>query len=362
MILFEILVGNDFPGEPPTNGVFTAQRSGEFNDSSIWTNGIVPYGAATVNIAPNATVTVTRDYFDLNMITCNVNGTLIFGDSTKSSVELAYPTNLTIYQQGSVQFVSSVRTFTMPVGTLIIAYPNSTLSGNNVTVITGSSARSLTESSARGFFDNNGRGPRTDCGLERGNSFSRDAVCDLPRRSGEWDDDNNWFGGRAPSRDRCRFVGGCSLNMEIDVTLSTSFLGGRLDVNYFAITVSVRSTFQLGAPGFSAGFRFTVSMTMNIFGVLADVKGTTGGLWVTISTQVNFVTGARFSCAVDTFLVVYDPITNAIINRALLSRSLTGPRFFTIDVVGTISISTRGNNFDFFILQAPSLCFRFSPR
>ena len=346
--LTEILVGDDFPGAPD-GGVFIADRSGEFNDSSIWRNRILPYGNASVLISSGASVTILRDTFDLNMVNCDVYGNLILGDSAKSAVTFVNPGSINVFEGGSVQFVSSVKEFHIPVGQLITGFPGSTLSGNNVSVITGSSSRSLTPSGTKSFTSG-GRGPMTHCGVEKGRSFEKDAVVDLPEKSGEFDSDDTWFGRRKPSADKCKRAGGsCQISMETSVSLSTSTLGGSLELNVSSISISVTSTIEIGTKGSSSGFKFRFSMVIEIFGTMSDVSETDGGIWVVFNTQINFRAGAKFTSKVETYLIVYNPFSGAIISRFSLSLSFTGPFFFTIDAIGSISISIQGINLNLLI-------------
>jgi hypothetical protein len=341
VFLTEILVGDNFPGAPD-GGVFIVDGSGEFNDSSIWRNKILPYGNASVVISSGASATITRETFDLNMVNCDVYGNLILGDSAKSAVTFVNPGSINVYQGGSVQFVSSVKQFNIPVGLILTAFPDSTVSGNNVTVVTGSSSRSLTTTTSRSFMSG-GRGPKTSCGLEKGRSFDKDAVVDLPQKSGDFNSDDTWFGKKKPSPNKCKLAGGsCAISIETSVSLSTSSLGGSFDLNVNAISVSVLSIIEIGTKGFSGGFKFKFSMVFEIFGTMEEVSETDGGIWVVVNTQINFRAGAKFRCKVDTSLIVYNPVTGAIISRVRLSASFTGPLFFAIDASGSISISILG--------------------
>ena len=335
---------NVFPGESSTPGVFYADESGEFNDPSIWRNQITPYSPAYVIIPRNVVVTLSRDILDLDMTDCDVYGTLVLGSSTSRSFTLNYPANVTIYENGTLQFPSSVREFISPPETLMITFPSGSLVGENVTITTSSNSRALARTDSRAFFGGNKRGPYTSCGLSGGSTFGDDSVANLPRRSGEFTDSNSWFGRKAPSSNVCERAGGCSLQIVTSVSLSTASLNGNLDIRFNIVVVSIISTLQIGTPGFGGGFRFRFEVQLNIFGILAEVSGTAGGIFVPPGSKLNFFPGASFTSIVATHLYVYDPNTNAILTSITLEVSLTGPFYVSVAISGTISTSTIGNN------------------
>ena len=331
-----------FPGEPSVFGRFVAVASGEFSQSSVWAENIVPYGRCVIIISPGIQVTLTRSNIDLNIVQMDVNGSLILGTPTSPTVTFRSPANIAVYPGGSLTVNPGSNRIVSPAGTLLNVFPNATLVGDNIDLSVPSTSRSL--SSARAQLPNgpNRRGPLT-CGILPGNSIEVHLrITFMVVVSGQISAGSTMLGGRPPTPGLCALAGGCGLSVSLSVTVSTSALNGVLQTQFTSFSVSVTSTFQIGTPGSSSGFRFSFAMTFDVYGTMQDVSGTTGGIYVTVRTSINFFAGARFTAEIDTFLYVYDPETGATISSLRLSASFTGPFFITVSATGVISTSTVG--------------------
>ena len=174
----------------------------------------------------------------------------------------------------------------------------------------------------------------------------RSVMC-LARRSGSFRTPSTWLGGVAPTVDFCSGAGGCDLFLPDGFTLSTESLNGQLDIQFNVINIAAGGTFQLGTAGSSAGFRFKFKATLNIYGVLADVTGSTGGILLPFGSNFNLFASARFTSGVATTLRVFDPATGSPVGSGLsLSAALSIPFFAAVSSTGEVETSTASKIID----------------
>ena len=165
----------------------------------------------------------------------------------------------------------------------------------------------------------------------------------LARRSGSFRTPSTWLGGVAPTADFCSGAGGCDLFLPDGFTLSTESLNGQLDIQFNVINIAAGGTFQLGTAGSSAGFRFKFKATLNVFGTLTDVTGSTGGIQVPVGSGLNLFFGAKFVSSVSTFLRTFDATSGATVGSGLtLSSASVGPLFAGVGSDGEITTSVTG--------------------
>ena len=163
----------------------------------------------------------------------------------------------------------------------------------------------------------------------------------LARRSGSFTDNTTWLGGVAPTVDFCGGAGGCDLFVPTGFTLSTATLNGVLNIRFNVMIVSQGATFQLGAAGLTAGFRFQFQVTLNNYGILEDVTGGSGGIYLVGGSNFNFFAGGSFSSSVATFIQIYDIETGSNIGGAFsLSVTFSGPFYVIIAISGEVTTST----------------------
>ena len=327
--------------EPETAGQFVAVQSGEFTDSSTWKDGVVPYGNSTVIIPPGISVTLTKALVDLYVEAFEINGTLTLGSSSNDSIRFTYPVNLIVYPEGTLIDNTGGHIFDLAKGSIVTVYPGGTFTGDGTVINSDSSKRSLSRNKRRLLLPS-GRGPRT-CGvLPNGQQQSFEKVTSMVCGSSEFSSRSTWLGGRAPTRAGCALAGGAGLSISAGFSLSTASLNGQLDMNFNLISIEASARFQMGTFGSSFGFRFQFRLQLQCYGVLSDATGGTGGIYIPAGSALNFFPGGSFFSLVATSLIIYDPLTGAILTRFALSVSFSGPFYITISLSGTISTSTTG--------------------
>ena len=173
------------------------------------------------------------------------------------------------------------------------------------------------------------------------------SVMCLARRSGGFKTPSTWLGGAAPTKEFCGDAGGCDLFLAGGFTLSTESLSGELDIQFNVINIAAGGTFQLGTASSSAGFRFKFKATLNVYGVLADVTGGTGGILVPFGSNFNLFASAQFTSSVPTQLRVVDPTTGSPVGDSLsLSASVSIPLFVAVSTTGAVATSTASKIID----------------
>ena len=340
-----------FSGEPSTLGVFTAIKSGSFNASSTWENGIIPYGNCTIFISENVTVTLERPKFELKIRMWHIYGSLSLGSSEDQSFRFVYSQNIIVYSGARLIDNTKDNMITIPTATIVKLYPGGLFEGDNTAISVSSAKRSISEKSTSASLGSSVKGPYTVATQTNGDVVTYNKVAFIPAKSGEFSNPGTWIGEAAPTPEVCKLASGCLLNIPSEITLSTESLNGVMNVNFDVATVSVNATLQLGTSGTKAsvGFRFLFVLQLNCYGTLQDVTGGTGGILMPRGSSFNLFNGAIFLSLVPTFLLIFDPDTGAIIGVGLvLSVNVVGPFFVTSSATsGAISVSTTGM-IDFF--------------
>jgi len=324
--------------EPETAGQFVAVQSGEFTDSSTWKDGVVPYGNSTVIIPPGISVTLAKALVDLYVEAFEINGTLTLGSSSNDSIQFTYPVNLIVYPGGTLIDNTGGHVFDLAKGSIVTVYPDGTFTGDGTVINSDSSKRSLSRNKRRILLPS-GRGPRT-CGvLPNGQQQSFEKVTSMVCGSSEFSSRHSWLGGRPPTRAGCALAGGAGLSISAGFSLSTASLNGQLDMNFDLISIEASARFRMGTFGSAFGFRFQFRLKLQIYGVLEESTGGTGGIYIPAGSALNFFPGGSFFSLVATSLIIYDPLTGTILTRFALSVSFSGPFYITISLSGSISIS-----------------------
>ena len=324
--------------EPETAGQFVAVQSGEFTDSSTWKDGVVPYGNSTILIPPGISVTLTKALVDLYVEAFEINGTLTLGSSSNDSIQFTYPVNLIVYPEGTLIDNTGGHIFDLAKGSIVTVYPGGTFTGDGTVINSDSSKRSLSRNK-RGIPLLSGRGPRTYGVLPNGQQQSFEKVTSMVCGSSEFSSKSTWLGGRPPTAAGCALAGGAGLSISAGFSLSTASLNGQLDMNFDLISIEASARFRMGTFGSAFGFKFQFQLKLQIYGVLADATGGTGGIYVPVGSIINFFPGGSFFSLVATSLVVYDLLTGAILSRMTLDSSVTGPFYITISMSGIIGVS-----------------------
>ena len=281
---------------------------------------------------------------DLNIRKCDVYGTLALGSSTSDSIEFRSALNIIVYSTGTVVDNTRSHVIRLPERALFTMYPGASFQGVQTVIqaysISGASLSGNTSIVLGSSF----QGPKT-CGILPGGQIEQfSQVTYIVTSSGDFNSPSTWLGGIVPTADVCSSVGGCGMSVSTGYTLSTASLNGECNINFNVIRISVGAILQLGTSGSSAGFKFRFLFQLNCYGILSDVTGTTGGIFVPPGSTLSFFEGSSFSSLVATVLRVYNPTSNVLIGTGLvLSTSFRGPFFIYISITGEITTSSTSN-------------------
>ncbi|CAF3665345.1 unnamed protein product [Rotaria socialis] len=324
-----------FAGESSTFQ-FVAIRSGAFNNPLTWAGGIVPYGSCSVVISAGVTVTLAVPALFIRMKKCDIYGSLALG-SGSSSFRFNYATTIIVRAGGAVQDLTSNKNILIPASTFITVLSGGGFCAAGTIIQAYSSAgvgKSVTRTSASGPFT---------CGiLPSGGLLSYNKVTFIAIKSGGFTAGSTFLGGLPPSSDICS-GGGCGIQIESGVTLSTADLNGKMSLQIDEINVAAGAFFELGTAGSTSGFKFLFSIQLNVLGRLNFV-GSGGGILIPSSSAFNFFGGGSFtSIFASAFIQVFSLTTGLSIGTPkILGSSFTGPYFITISVGGVFLISVNG--------------------
>jgi hypothetical protein len=323
--------------------VFTAIRSGQFNNTQTWQNNTLPTDNSSIIILAGVTVDVDRERLDLNIKRCDLYGTLNLGSTRNQSFRFDFPINLIVYETGVLEDKTAGKQIISPEGMLMTIYPGGRFIGDGSALTSYNSSGSTPRMSrSLAIVTSPGR-PYTCATLPGGDIPSFPLVTSIVIASASFGSVSAWAGGVVPSAAICLRVGTCGMSVSPGYILSTAILNGRLPIRYSVLLIATGSRFQMGALGFSGGFRFEIAIVVNIFGILEDVTGTAGGIFIPLGSSVNFFAGARFISIIPTFLIIIDPITGRPVGQPFgLSSAIVPPFFITISLTGIITTSTSG--------------------
>ena len=323
-------------------GQFTAIRSGEFNATSTWLGGIIPYGNGTVTISRNVQVTLERPMIELRIAAWYLYGVLIVGSQTLDSFTFRTVTNVVVYPGGGLIDRTSRGLIYVEVGTLLTKYPGGFIAGNGTSIVpAGGSQRSLS-SSARQVIVSQQTTSLTVGVLRQDVIETYTEVTSIAYRSGSFGDASTWAGNALPPRDMCALSNTCGMSVSLSCALTTNGLDNVMSNPFSTLRIAASASIQLGVPGFATGFRFSASISMNCFGSTTHVASGDGCLYVVTSTSLNFFPGAIFQSTATSYLCVYNPLSGALIGeRYLLPSFFRGPLYFSVRVDGYIAMSTR---------------------
>ena len=325
---------------PAVEITYEASQSGSFDDPTIWIGGVVPFGDCSIIIPVGIVITFSSEVLNINVRTLTIRGTFTITTSSQIGFAFAYAINIIIFRGGSIIDQTNTNKIYCHADTIFTFLAGASFTGVNTQVIVyigstvgqGVGESYILGSSITTVF--------TLAILVDGTIKPFRSVMCLARQSGSFTIGSTWLGGIAPTADFCASAGGCDLYIPSGFTLSTASLNGQLTIRFNILIIISGGTLQLGTVGSTTGFRFSFSFILNIYGVLEDVTGGTGGIFVPAGSNFNFFEGSTFVSVVATFLIVFDPATGLPIGQPFsLSVSFSGPLFIIISITGEITES-----------------------
>ncbi|CAF1552876.1 unnamed protein product, partial [Adineta ricciae] len=318
-----------FPG-PPKSIVFTTTTSGDFTDTTIWDQQMLPGGPCEVVIAAGTTVTLATPGLGIKAKMITIYGTLIIGGGN-SAFTFRNIISVKIRKGGVLQDATTTKRILVSVNSTIYAFSGGSFGAPGTTIQTYTSSgvgasTTITTTS----------GPLTCAFLPDGTVRTAAKIAFFAIKSGSFKTGSSFCGGIAPTSDDCS-DSACSLEVLSGVTLSTEDLNGVLNINFDTITINSGATLGLGTPGSASGFKFQFPVALNVLGALSFVASG-GNLLVPFGSQFVLQSGGSFLSAVATFLQVFNPLTGIL--GAIQTLATSGPFFVAISITGVVSSGT----------------------
>ncbi|CAF2079455.1 unnamed protein product, partial [Rotaria magnacalcarata] len=312
---------------------FLATKSGELTDATVWSGGLAPSGNFSLSIPAGITITISGGTLSLQMLRCDVYGTLALG-SGSATFTFAFPPTIIVRSSGKLLDQTSSNVFLFPSNSIIAVLSGGGFGakGTALKIVQGGVAgASFTLTSATGPFT---------CGmLPDGSIETYDSVTAIAINSGDFTAAGTFLGGFAPSADICS--GGCGIEVISGVTLSTAGLNGALNFDITSITVATGATFQLGTPGASTGFKFSSAVTLSISGHMSFV-GSGGYIRLPPGSDFNITAGGAFSSAISVSIEIFDLLTGLAIGPLQTLGTLISGGTFTLSVSASGSVTIGG--------------------
>ncbi|CAF4910066.1 unnamed protein product, partial [Rotaria magnacalcarata] len=312
---------------------FLANKSGDLTDATVWSGGVAPYGKFSLSIPAGITITISGATLSLEMIRCDVSGTLALG-SGSDTFTFAFPPTIIVRSGGQLLDKTTKKVFMFPSSSIIAILSGGgfAAAGTALTIVKGGVAgASFTVTSASGPFT---------CGmLPDGSIQTYNSVTAIAIQSGGFTATGTFLGGFAPSADICS--GGCGIQVISGVTLSTADLNGVLNFQIISITVASGATFALGTPGASTGFKFTSAVKLSISGHMSFV-GSGGNIMLPPGSNFNIAAGGDFSSTISVSIEIFDLLTGLAIGPLQTLGTLISGGTFTLSVSASGSVTIGG--------------------
>ncbi|CAM4833497.1 unnamed protein product [Rotaria magnacalcarata] len=312
---------------------FVATKSGDLTDATVWSGGVAPYGKFSLSIPAGITITISGATLSLEMIRCDVSGTLALG-SGSDTFTFAFPPTIIVRSGGQLLDKTTKKVFMFPSSSIIAILSGGgfAAAGTALTIVKGGVAgASFTVTSASGPFT---------CGmLPDGSIQTYNSVTAIAIQSGGFTATGTFLGGFAPSADICS--GGCGIQVISGVTLSTADLNGVLNFQIISITVASGATFALGTPGASTGFKFTSAVKLSISGHMSFV-GSGGNIMLPPGSNFNIAAGGDFSSTISVSIEIFDLLTGLAIGPLQTLGTLISGGTFTLSVSASGSVAAGG--------------------
>ncbi|CAF5072160.1 unnamed protein product, partial [Rotaria sp. Silwood1] len=97
---------------------FLATKSGELTDATVWSGGLAPSGNFSLSIPAGITVTISGGTLSLQMLRCDVYGTLALG-SGSATFTFAFPPTIIVRSSGKLLDQTSSNVFLFPSNSII---------------------------------------------------------------------------------------------------------------------------------------------------------------------------------------------------------------------------------------------------
>jgi len=330
-------------GEPANYSVFVAVNSGEFNNPSTWSDGVVPYGRISIVISAGITVTISNAAMSLAVARWDLFGSLAVGSSANASFVFEQSTNLVVHSGGSLQDRTSAKSIFCRTGTQLTFHPGGSFTGSNTVIRTFTALPALANVGVNFTLGSSISGPFT-CGIissTQVQSFTK--VTFITAASGNFRASGTWLAGNIPTEDTCRLVGGCGLFISSGCRLSTADLNGQLDINFSSVTITSGAFFQLnsGSSGGGFTFAFAISIIVQAGGSLQD-QTSTNRIYCLSSSVLTFFSGASFSGS-NTVIFKFSslPASGSLGANFTIGSSISGAFTFAILLTGEIQTFNR---------------------
>ncbi|UJR10720.1 hypothetical protein I4U23_014910 [Adineta vaga] len=310
----------------PSSDEFTSIKSGEFTDTSIWGEEILPSGNCSIVIAAGTVVTLSRPGLGIKARLITIYGTLIIGGGN-TAFTFKNAVNIKVRKGGKIQDATSTKTILVPRNSVVFLYLGGGFAEAGTTIQAYSSS-GVGES----FKITNPAGPFTCAILPSGTLRQASKITFYAVVSGSFKSGSSYCGGSAPTVDDCT-DSPCGLEVTAGCTLSTADLNGSCDINFDVLTIAAGAILELGTPGSTAGFKFKFPIQLISAGTLSFVASG-GGILLAIGSTFTISAGGKFMSIVETFLQVYDPVTGVLGAIRVLATLITEAFSVTISSSG----------------------------
>ena len=332
-----------------TKVTFIATVSGSIISGSTYSCGIAPStdvcttaAACGVYVASGCTLNTVgisnQLTININSITVASGGKCALGTSdVNTGFTFTYSVGFVVQPGGLIQDLTPLHQIYCPHGSAFTFYSGQAFIGANTQIYTYTTLPATASLGTSYIFGSSVSGPFTFGILLDGTTQQFNQVTFIAATSGSILSAGTYLNGIAPTTDTCSL--GCGLYVASGCVLSTANVGGILNINFNVITITAGATFQLGAPGVS-GFKFAYAVAINDYGIMQDVSGNDGGIYIPEGSDFYLFASGSFISVVDTSLIVYNILSGAIVGTPIiLEADMFGPYFITISITGVVSIS-----------------------
>ena len=324
---------------------FIATVSGSIISGSTYLGGIAPttdintaVGGCGLYIASGCTLTTVgisnQLTININVITVASGGQCALGTSdVNTGFTFNFPISFIVQTGGLIQDQTPLHQIYCPHGSAFTFYSGQAFIGANTYIYTYTTLPATASLGTSYIFGSSVSGPFTFGILLDGTTQQFNQITFIAATSGSILSAGTYLNGIAPTISICS--GGCGLYVASGCTLTTGDLGGTLNINFNVITIIFGAIFQLNTVVVS-GFTFTYALVINNYGILQDMGGNNGGIFVAAGSSINIFAGGSFTSVVSATLYVI-----SFTSQFFLGTLIDGPYFIFISLTGVISFNTE---------------------
>jgi hypothetical protein len=273
---------------------FKAIASGSFDNASIWNKNVVPSGACGIYIPPNMTVTINSPNISANVVSFEIEGTLIIASTGRIGFAFMFPVDIYVSLSGRLIDRTEVNRIFIPTGSAIQFADNATFQVSFTRLFSFTASVGIRVPLGNLLLTSNVLAMNTFAFEMSGAVRSYPFLAYVTRMTGSLTSVGTWLGWYAPFKEYCLSSGACSIVVSSGVSLSTASLLGTIDFPINRVYVAPGGVWRFDAQRSSGPYQFNFPVNFQVAGGLEYFSASNDSIIMPVGSQVSLFTDATF--------------------------------------------------------------------